>query len=124
MSKKQEQQAIQHAIRSVNTDSRPTIERGSYGDRGVLESNRPDGVGKAGNEVDSTTPKFYAQVAVDHDSTLAKHAVEIAGMVGATATYSGHDKGAHPSTGSPFPNADPNENYYSKSGVAQQRGDD
>jgi len=27
------------------TDDRPTIERGSYGDRGVLERNRPDGLG-------------------------------------------------------------------------------
>ena len=29
----------------ADNESKPTIERGSYGDRGVLEQGRPDGVG-------------------------------------------------------------------------------
>jgi hypothetical protein len=33
---------------AANDDS--TIERGSYGDRGVLEKGRPDGVGKPSND--------------------------------------------------------------------------
>jgi hypothetical protein len=31
-----------------DNESKPAIERGSYGDRGVLEQGRPDGVGKVG----------------------------------------------------------------------------
>jgi hypothetical protein len=31
-------------------DDRTTIERGSYGDRGVLERNRPDGLGKSSDD--------------------------------------------------------------------------
>jgi hypothetical protein len=112
---------IQDAITRKNGDSGPTIERGSYGDRGVLEKNRPDGVGEASNEVDSTTPKFYAQVAVDKGSSLTGHAVEIAGMLGETAVYGGHGF-THPSTGSPIPNANPDENYYKTTGSKQQRG--
>jgi hypothetical protein len=33
-----------------NNDDRPTIERGSQGDRGVLEKNRPDGLGSPSND--------------------------------------------------------------------------
>jgi len=55
----------------MSVEDRPTIERGSYGDRGVLGGNRPDGVGKAGEDVVSTTPKFYAPVAIDRG--LAAH---------------------------------------------------
>jgi hypothetical protein len=120
MAKKQDD--IQSAITRRDTDTRPTIERGSYGDRGDLEANRPDGVGKSSNEVDSTTPQFYAQVAVDRGSPLTAHAVEIAGMLGSTAVYGGHGF-THPSTGSPIPNADPDENYYRQTGADQQRGD-
>jgi len=113
---------IQDAInRGAGVDSRPTIERGSYGDRGVLEGNRPDGVGKPGGDDASTTPKFFAQVAVDKGDKLTGHAVELAGMMGATAQYGGHGF-KHPSTGSPMPNANPNEDYEKKRGVDQQRG--
>lgn len=104
----------------ANKNDLPTMERGSYGDRGVLEQGRPDGLGSPGNEVDSTTPQFYAQVAVDRGSTLTKHAVELAGMVGETAVYGGHGF-THPSTGSPIPNANPDENYYRTTGAKQQR---
>jgi len=31
-------------------DDRPTMERGSYGDRGSLESNRPDGYGSPSDD--------------------------------------------------------------------------
>jgi hypothetical protein len=34
-----------------------TIERGSYGDRGVLEKGRPDGVGKPGGGSDESGVK-------------------------------------------------------------------
>jgi hypothetical protein len=34
-----------------------TIERGSYGERGVLEKNRPDGLGKPGGGSDESGVK-------------------------------------------------------------------
>jgi len=43
----------------ANNDDKPTIERGSYGDRGNLEQSRPDGLGKPGGgseESGVTTP--------------------------------------------------------------------
>jgi hypothetical protein len=112
---------IQDAITRRDTNTTPTIERGSYGDRGVLEKNRPDGVGEASNEVDSMTPAFAPVVVVARDSPLAGHAAEIAGMLGPTATYSGHT-GVHPSTGSPMPDRSTSEDFENKRGVAQQRG--
>jgi len=120
MSIKREQETIQSAITRKNGDGGPTIERGSYGDRGVLEGNRPDGVGEASNEVDSTTQSFV-KVVVESGSPLTAHASEIAGMLGPTATYSGHT-GTHPSTGSPMPKGNPDENYYKTTGAKQQRG--
>jgi len=34
----------------MDDESKPTIERGSFGDRGVLESGRPDGLGEVGGD--------------------------------------------------------------------------
>jgi len=112
---------IQDAITRKSSDTRPTMERGSYGDRGVLEQNRPDAVGQVGEDVASKTPNFHAPVVVEHDSPLRGHAVEISGMLGQTAQYGGHGF-THPSTGSPIPNADPDENYYKTTGAKSQRG--
>ena len=33
-----------------DSENKPTIERGSFGDRGVLESGRPDGLGEVGGD--------------------------------------------------------------------------
>jgi hypothetical protein len=41
-----------------NNDNKPTIERGSYGDRGVLESERPDGLGSASKDQTSTSDQL------------------------------------------------------------------
>lgn len=114
---------IQDAInRGAGVDSRPTIERGSYGDRGVLEGNRPDGVGKPSKEQPPSPPAKFANVAIDAGSPLSKHAVEISGMLGATAAYSGFGS-KHPATGSPIPNAAPDDDY-AQTGVKQQDNPD
>jgi hypothetical protein len=41
-----------------NDDNKPTIERGSYGDRGVLENGRPDGLGSPSKDQTSTSDQL------------------------------------------------------------------
>jgi hypothetical protein len=41
-----------------NNDDQPTIERGTYGDRGVLERGRPDGLGSPSDDEPVLLPLF------------------------------------------------------------------
>jgi hypothetical protein len=115
---------IQDAIRrSGGGDSRPTIERGSYGDRSVLEEGRTDGVGKPGDNqpnLPSQQPVIVsATVVVDHGSKLSGHAVEITEFLTQTAHYNGHGSLYPAATGSKIPTEAP-DNDYAKSGIRQQ----
>ena len=106
-------------------DGVPTIERGSYGDRGVLENRRPDGLGSPSNDqqkpdLPDMQPVIIPQatVVVDSGSKLSGHSVEISNALAQTAHYGGHGSLYPTATGSPVPSATPDKDW--KSGVDQQ----
>jgi hypothetical protein len=88
---------------------------------GKLDTTFPDGVGKVNEEqpvLPSRQPYAKVNVVIDSGSKLSGHAVEITGMLSETARYGGHGV-THPSTGSPIPNAEPDDDF-SMTGVKQQ----